>query len=141
MFLRVLMASSVGFETAANLAEEDEGSEETSIPRAVLGALFVSVFYQILSYVEVAGFGFDLAITARRRLAGAPLFALGAPGPTYWLEFWLSVSLLVVFLDTVYVGVARGSTARGVFAMARDRRLPRASVSSSYGTPVGGSCS
>jgi len=48
--------------------------------------------------------------------------------------------LLVVFLDmlAVYVGAAVAST-RGVFAMARDRRLPRmaATVSKRYGTPSG----
>jgi amino acid transporter len=45
-----------------------------------------------------------------------------------------------VFLDmlAVYVGAAVAST-RGVFAMARDRRLPGglAAVSKRYGTPVG----
>jgi amino acid transporter len=49
------------------------------------------------------------------------------------------VLLLVVFLDmfAVYVGAAVAST-RGVFAMARDRRLPGAlaSVSKRYGTPT-----
>ena len=50
----------VGFETAANLAEET-AEPKRSIPRAVLGAVvIVSVFYLIAAYVEVAGFGFDL---------------------------------------------------------------------------------
>jgi amino acid transporter len=130
----------VGFETAANLAEETK-EPQRAIPRAVLGAVvLVSIFYVIAAYVEVAGFGFDLAIITSPEVAGAPLFALGAPGTTYGSEFWLKILLLVVFLDmlAVYVGAAVAST-RGVFAMARDRRLPRAlaSVSSKYGTPVG----
>jgi amino acid transporter len=130
----------VGFETAANLAEET-AEPERSIPRAVLGAVvIVSVFYLIAAYVEVAGFGFDLAVITSPEVAGAPLFALGAPGSPAGSEFWLKVLLLVVFLDmlAVYVGAGVAST-RGIFAMARDRRLPRmlASVSKRYGTPAG----
>jgi amino acid transporter len=130
----------VGFETAANLAEET-AEPKRSIPRAVLGAVvIVSAFYLIASYAEVAGFGFDLDVILSPEVAGAPLFALGAPGSPAGSEFWLKVLLLVVFLDmlAVYVGAGVAST-RGVFAMARDRRLPgmAASVSKRYGTPVG----
>ena len=130
----------VGFETAANLAEET-AEPKRSIPRAVLGAVvIVSAFYLIASYAEVAGFGFDLDIILSPEVAGAPLFALGAPGSPSGSEFWLKVLLLVVLLDmlAVYVGAAVAST-RGVFAMARDRRLPAplASVSKRYGTPLG----
>jgi len=130
----------VGFETAANLAEET-AEPKRSIPRAVLGAVaIVSVFYLIAAYVEVAGFGFDLAVITSPEVAGAPLFALGAPGSPAGSEFWLKILLVVVFLDmlAVYVGAAVAST-RGVFAMARDRRLPGglAAVSKRYGTPIG----
>lgn len=130
----------VGFETAANLAEET-AEPKRSIPRAVLGAVvIVSAFYLIASYAEVAGFGFDLDVILSPDVAGAPLFALGAPGSPSGSEFWLKVLLLVVLLDmlAVYVGAAVAST-RGVFAMARDRRLPAplASVSKRYGTPLG----
>lgn len=130
----------VGFETAANLAEET-AEPERSIPRAVLGAVvLVSIFYVIAAYTEVAGFGFDLAVITDPEVAGAPLFALGAPGGQFGSEFWLKALIVVVFLDmlAVYVGAGVAST-RGMFAMARDRRLPAplASVSSRYGTPVG----
>jgi amino acid transporter len=130
----------VGFETAANLAEETKEPKK-SIPRAVLGAvILVSIFYLIASYAEVAGFGFDMAVITSPEVAGAPLFALGAPGSPSGSEFWLKVLLLVVFLDmlAVYVGAAVAST-RGTFAMARDRRLPAplAAVSGRFGTPVG----
>jgi amino acid transporter len=130
----------VGFETAANLAEET-ADPKRSIPRAVLGAVvIVSIFYLVAAYVEVAGFGFDLSVITSPEVAGAPLFALGAPGSPAGSEFWLKILLLVVFLDmlAVYVGAAVAST-RGVFAMARDRRLPGALawVSMRYGTPVG----
>ncbi|MGZ8583409.1 MAG: APC family permease [Actinomycetota bacterium] len=130
----------VGFETAANLAEET-ANPKRAIPRAVLGAVvLVSIFYLIAAYVEVAGFGFDLAIITSPEVAGAPLFALGAPGTEFGSEFWLKALMIVVFLDmlAVYVGAGVAST-RGVFAMARDRRLPGAfaSVSSRFGTPSG----
>jgi amino acid transporter len=130
----------VGFETAANLAEET-AEPKRSIPRAVLGAVvIVSVFYVIAAYTEVAGFGFDLSVITSPEVAAAPLFALGAPGSPAGSEFWLKALLLVVFLDmlAVYVGAGVAST-RGVFAMARDRRLPRvfSTVSKRYGTPSG----
>jgi amino acid transporter len=130
----------VGFETAANLAEETT-QPKRAIPRAVLGAVvLVSIFYLVASYAEVAGFGFDLAVITSPEVAGAPLFALGAPGSPSGSELWLKVLLVVVFLDmlAVYVGAAVAST-RGTFAMARDRRLPGAlaTVSARYGTPTG----
>ena len=62
----------VGFETAANLAEET-AEPKRSIPRAVLGAVvIVSIFYLIAAYVEVAGFGFDLSVITSPEVAGAP---------------------------------------------------------------------
>ncbi len=130
----------VGFETAANLAEET-AEPKRSIPRAVLlSVVVVSVFYIIAAYVEVAGFGFDMSIITSPDVAGAPLFALGAPGGEFGSDFVLKLLLVVVFLDmlAVYVGAAVAST-RGVFAMARDRRLPAmaATVSEKHGTPVG----
>ena len=130
----------VGFETAANLAEET-AEPKRSIPKAVLGAVvIVSVFYVIAAYTEVAGFGFDLSVITSPEVAGAPLFALGAPGSPAGSEFWLKALVLVVILDmlAVYVGAAVAST-RGTFALARDRRLPAAFavVSKRYGTPAG----
>lgn len=130
----------VGFETAANLAEET-AEPKKSIPRAVLlSVVVVSIFYIIAAYVEVAGFGFDMSVITSPEVAGAPLFALGAPGGEFGSDFILKLLLVVVFLDmlAVYVGAAVAST-RGVFAMARDRRLSAsmATVSQKYGTPTG----
>jgi amino acid transporter len=130
----------VGFETAANLAEET-AEPKKSIPKAVLGAVvLVSIFYLIASYAEVAGFGFDMAVITDPAVAGAPLFALGDPTSPFGSEFWIKILVLVVFLDmlAVYVGAGVAST-RGVFAMARDRRLPAmaAGVAPKYGTPSG----
>jgi amino acid transporter len=130
----------VGFETAANLAEET-AEPKRSIPRAVLlSVVVVSVFYIIAAYVEVAGFGFDMSVITSPEVSGAPLFALGAPGGDFGSDFLLKLLLVVVFLDmlAVYVGAAVAST-RGTFAMARDRRLPGmlANVSARFGTPSG----
>jgi amino acid transporter len=129
----------VGFETAANLAEET-AEPKRSIPRAVLGAVaIVTVFYLIAAYVEVAGFGFDLAVILDPAVATAPLFALADPSSSFGSEFWLKITLLVVFLDmlAVFVGAGVAST-RGVFAIARDRRLPAAFARvSRFGTPTG----
>jgi amino acid transporter len=86
----------VGFETAANLAEET-AEPKRSIPRAVLGAVaIVSVFYLIAAYVEVAGFGFDLAVITSPEVAGAPLFALGTPIGAILLLIAIQAILIVV---------------------------------------------
>ena len=69
----------VGFETAANLAEET-AEPKRAIPAAVLtSVVVVSIFYVIAAYAQVAGFGFDMAVITSPEVAGAPLFALGAP--------------------------------------------------------------
>jgi amino acid transporter len=129
----------VGFETAANLAEET-ADPKRSIPRAVLGAVaIVTVFYLIAAYVEVAGFGFDLGVILDPSVASAPLFALADPSSDFGSEFWIKILVLVVLLDmlAVYVGAGVAST-RGVFALARDRRLPAPFAAvSRFGTPTG----
>ena len=130
----------VGFETAANLAEET-AEPKRQIPRAVLlSVVVVSVFYLIASYVEVAGFGFDLKVILSA--AAAPLFALASPSSAggFGSTTLVRIMELVVLLDmtAVAVGAAVAST-RGIFAIARDRRLPAmlAKVSSRFGTPSG----
>ena len=130
----------VGFETAANLAEETP-KPHRHIPQAVMiTAGIATVFFILAAYVEVAGFHYSLkTITAA---AGAPLFALGAPAKAggyggTWIDRLLE---LVVLFDMLAVAIG-GSVAasRGIFAMARDRRLPRllATTSEKYGSPVG----
>ena len=135
----------VGFETAANLAEET-AEPKRSIPRAVLYSLFiVSVFYVIAAYSQLAGFGFDIkAFTSPEVSAAGPIFILASPtsaGPASYGSTWiLRLIELVVLLDIAAVGLgAAVASSRGVFALARDRRIPRplASVSASRGTPIG----
>jgi amino acid transporter len=114
----------VGFETAANLAEEAE-EPKRAIPKAVmLSVAIVAVFYVIAAYAQVAGFGFDLAVLTSPEVAAAPLFALGSPD-FYGSELMLKVLLLVVLLDVMAVGLgAATASTRGLFALARDRKIP-----------------
>ena len=115
----------VGFETAANLAEETPKPEK-HIPAAVMiTAGIATVFFLLAAYVEVAGFHYSLkTLTAA---AGAPLFALGAPASAggyggTWIDRLLE---LVVFFDMLAVAIGCAvSASRGIFAMARDRRIP-----------------
>ena len=129
----------VGFETAANLAEEARHPKK-AIPRAVLfSVVVVSIFYLIASYAQVAGFGFSVETFASA--ADAPLFALASPGAAggFGSTTLVRVMELVVLLDVMAVGIgAAVASTRGVFAMARDRRLPGplAMVSKKHATPV-----
>jgi len=130
----------VGFETAANLAEETP-SPRREIPIAVMAtAGIATVIYVLATYVEVAGFHYSLrAITAA---ASAPLFALGAPGSAggyggTWIDRLLE---LVVLFDMLAVAIGCAvSASRGIFAMARDRRLPArlAMTRKQNGAPLG----
>ncbi|MFM8943832.1 MAG: APC family permease [Actinomycetota bacterium] len=131
----------VGFETAANLAEET-AEPKRSIPRAILtSVVIVSGFYLIAAYAQVAGFGFDLN-TLLGEAAAAPLFALGSPAEVggYGSSTILRLLELVVVLDIAAVGVgAATASSRGIFALARDRRIPAffAKVSPTHGGPTG----
>jgi amino acid transporter len=130
----------VGFETAANLAEETP-QPKRHIPIAVLvSAGIAAAFYILATYAEVAGFHYSL--TAITNAAAAPLFALGAPkaaggyGGT-WIDRGLE---LVVLFDMLAVAIGCAvSASRGMFAMARDRRLPRvlAVTSRRHNSPLG----
>jgi amino acid transporter len=132
----------VGFETAANLAEETPNPRR-EIPIAVLTtAGIATVFFVLAAYAEVAGFHYNLkTLTAA---AAAPLFALGAPASAggyggTWIDRLLE---LVVLLDMLAVAIGCAvSASRGIFAMARDRRLPAplAMVSKKHGSPLGAS--
>jgi amino acid transporter len=131
----------VGFETAANLAEET-AEPKRAIPKAILtSVVIVSGFYLIAAYAQVAGFGFSID-TLLGEAAAAPLFALGSPAEVggYGSGLILKLLELVVVLDIAAVGVgAATASTRGVFALARDRRIPAvfAKVSPTHGGPTG----
>ncbi|MGZ4151227.1 MAG: APC family permease [Actinomycetota bacterium] len=129
----------VGFETAANLAEET-AEPKRSIPRAVLLTVaIVAAFYLIAAYAQVAGFGFDPRLILNPEIAAAPVFALGS-FDFFGSNLILKVLEVVVLLDIMAVGLgAAVASTRGIFALARDRRIPGAlaAVSRTRGTPVG----
>jgi amino acid transporter len=132
----------VGFETAANLAEEAE-EPKRAIPKAVMLSIsLVAVFYVIAAYAQVAGFGFDLAVLTSPEVAAAPLFALGSPdaagGYGGSSDLMLKVLLVVVLLDVMAVGLgAATASTRGLFALARDRKIPGALASTTKrGNPL-----
>jgi amino acid transporter len=128
----------VGFETAANLAEEAE-EPKRAIPKAVmLSVAIVSVFYVIAAYAQVAGFGFDLAVLTSPEVAAAPLFALGSPDSAGGMggasDTMLKILLIVVLLDVMAVGLgAATASTRGLFALARDRKIPGALADTTKG--------
>ncbi len=131
-----------GFETAANLGEETEHPKR-DIPRAVLFALLLAAgFYILASYAQVAGFHFSLKEISKA--ASGPLFVLGSPPSQggYGSDWIRRLLELVVVLDmlAVYIGVSV-SASRGIFAMARDSRLPGrlTTISATRKTPVGAS--
>ena len=130
-----------GFETSANLGEETKDPHH-NIPRAVLiSVLAIGGFYVIASYAQVSGFHFNLATFGKN--AGAPLFGLAGPkaaGGFAGVGIRRLVELVVIFdMIAVLIGCAV-SASRGIFALARDRRMPGAlKVISRRGTPIGAS--
>lgn len=129
----------VGFETAANLAEETPHPGR-SIPFAVMFTAALALgFFVLATYAELAGFHFSLPQVTKA--AGAPVFALGAPAKAggyggVWIDRLLE---LVVLFDMLAVALGIFvSGSRGIFALARDRRIPYAlaGVSERRGTPV-----
>lgn len=125
----------VGFESAANLGEET-ANPKRSIPIAILGSVgVVAAFYVLAAYAQDIGFGLN---TTKWMSSPAPLFTLGAPG-NFGTSVLLDCLNIVVILDIMAVGVgAAVASTRGLFALARDRRIPGpfAAVSARWGTPV-----
>lgn len=128
-----------GFEAAANLGEET-AHPKRDIPRAVLiSVLAVAGFYIIASYAQVAGYHFSLDALGKN--AGAPLFGLAGPvsdGGFGSVAVRRLLELVVVFdMLAVMIGCAVSAT-RGLFALARDNRLPSplARISVRRGTPL-----
>ena len=131
-----------GFETSANLGEETERPER-NIPRAVLTAVIaVSGFYIIGTFAQVSGFHFNIDALGKAATAG-PLFTLAGPKAAggYAGVAMRHIIELVVVMDmfAVLVGCAV-SASRGIFALARDERLPKPLTKiSKRGTPSGAS--
>lgn len=130
-----------GFETSANLGEETEHPHR-NIPRAVLiSVLTIAGFYVVGAFAQIAGYHFNIGLLAKN--AVAPLFGLAGPASQ---GGYASVGIrrlveLVVVLDMIAVLIGCAvSASRGVFALARDRRMPGPLTRiSRHGTPSGAS--
>jgi amino acid transporter len=128
----------VGFESAANLAEET-GDPKRNIPRAVLWSLaIVTVYFVIASYSQAVGFHLNADAWAK---SGAPLIVLALPKSQggYGSTFMFNLMNILLILDLAAVGIgASVACTRLLFSLSRDRRVPGvfATVSKRYGTPV-----
>ncbi len=124
----------IGFETSANLAEETANPKQ-NIPKAIFGSfLAVGVFYIIVTYAQAVGFG----VSVDNWLANfPPLYALAAD-PQFGGSGFSELVQWIIVIDIAAVGLGTATgTSRGLFALARDGRLPRvlARVQETYKTP------
>jgi len=110
-----------GYDSAQNLSEETRDPKR-SIPRAMLITVsLMAVYYVVVAYAQVVGFGMDSAAIADHTF---PLLALAAPGSfgASWLVHLLTILLMLDDFSLCVAGAVYGS--RGLFALARDGRLP-----------------
>ena len=125
----------IGFETAANLAEET-ADPKRAIPRALFLAIGLgALYYVICAYAQAVGFGLDAG-----KWAGsvAPLVVL-AGDPKYGSNGLADAIQILVLVDALAVGIgAWTATSRGIFSLARDRQIPHilARTHPTRGTPV-----
>jgi amino acid transporter len=127
----------IGFESAANLAEETDNPKR-HVPRAVLWSLTIAGGYFIITaYAQAVGFGLD---GTAWKTSVFPLHAL-ASGPEFGSSgFGIFLSVFII-LDIVAVAIGVGVAAtRGMLAMSRAGRLPSAlgTVHPRFRTPVAG---
>ncbi|HEY1331468.1 MAG TPA: APC family permease [Actinomycetota bacterium] len=128
----------VGFESAANLAEETSNPKR-SIPRAVLWSVgIVTVYFVLASYAQAVGFHLDVKAWAT---SGAPLIVLALPSSQGGLgaEWLFNLMNVILILDLAAVGIgASVAFTRLLFSLGRDRRVPGvfARVSGRFGTPT-----
>jgi amino acid transporter len=127
----------IGFESAANLAEETD-EPKRHIPRAVLWSLtIVGVYYLITAYAQAIGFGLD---GDAWKNSVFPLQVL-ASGGEFGSTGFGNVMAVLIILDVIAVAIGVGVAAtRGMVGMARAGRLPSAfaTLHPRFGTPVVG---
>ena len=127
----------IGFETAANLAEETDNPKK-HVPRAVLWSLtIVGAYFLLTAYAQDIGFG--LNATAWKNSV-FPLQALASAAPFGSVDFGNIITVLIIVdITAVAIGVSVAAT-RGMLGMARAGRLPSAlaRVNPRFRTPVVG---
>ncbi len=124
----------IGFESSANLAEETKNPRK-HIPLAIFGScIAVGIFYVIVTYAQAVGFGLSVEAWLA---AFPPLYTLAAD-PTYGSSGFGQLIQWIIVIDIAAVGLGTATaSSRGVFALARDGRLPSflAKVHPQYKTP------
>jgi amino acid transporter len=113
----------VGFESAANLAEET-AEPRRNIPRAIFYSVAAAaVFYVILSWALVLAFGLNVGAL----LESFPPLYVATGNPDFGGDTFSEIVQWLVVIDIAAVGLGTATgTIRGIFALARDRHLPRA---------------
>jgi amino acid transporter len=112
----------VGFESAANLAEET-AEPKRNIPRAIFySVLAAGVFYVVLSWALVLAFGLNVG----ELLKNFPPLYVATANPDFGGDKFSDLVQWLVVIDIAAVGLGTATgTSRGVFALARDGHLPR----------------
>ncbi|SMC03805.1 Amino acid transporter [Sulfobacillus thermosulfidooxidans DSM 9293] len=107
--------SFVGFESAATLGKESRNPFRT-IPRAVIvSTLIAGVFFALMSYIEVLGFGNLSSLTS----SSAPMVALANRYHMNWFGILIGIGASISFFSCSLASVNAAS--RIMFAMGRDR--------------------
>jgi amino acid transporter len=124
----------VGFESAANLAEET-AEPRRNIPRAIFfSVVAAAIFYVILSWALVLAFGLNVG----ELLKNFPPLYVATSNPDFGGDTFGEIVQWLVVIDIAAVGLGTATgTARGFFALARDRHLPSplAAVHPRFKTP------
>ncbi len=124
----------IGFESAANLAEET-AEPKRNIPRAIfLSVLAAGVFYVVLCWALILAFGLNVGDL----LKAFPALYVATANPDFGGNKFSDLVQWLVVIDIAAVGLATATgTTRGFFALARDRHLPRplAAVHPRFKTP------
>jgi amino acid transporter len=127
----------IGFESAANLAEET-ADPKRHVPRAVMLSLtIVGAYFVVAAYAQDAGFGMNAAAW---KASPSPLQDLASGHEFGSAAFGDFISVLII-LDILAVAIGVGvACTRGMLAMARQGRLPAALAATHrrYQTPVRG---
>jgi amino acid transporter len=113
----------VGFESAANLAEET-AEPRRNIPRAIFySVVAATVFYVVLAWALILAFGLNVAAL----LKSFPPLYVATANPSFGSDKFSDLVQWLVVIDIAAVGLGTATgTTRGVFALARDGHLPRA---------------
>jgi amino acid transporter len=126
----------IGFEIAASIGEEAHDPQR-AIPRAVIGTILLSAgFYLLVTYAATIGFG---AAHMADGYAASPS-PIGDIAGRYVGKGMSAIVDLVIVFDAISVAIAfTVGASRILFALGRDRLLPRAMATTTrHDTPLGG---